>query len=97
MTGRYVLSPRAKSDIDHIWNYSEKLWGAGQAESYIRQLQHSIEEVAACSAIGRACPEVRAGYYKYPSGSHILFYRLIEGGIDIVRILHERMDFGQHF
>jgi toxin ParE1/3/4 len=46
--------------------------------------------------LGRACPEVRAGYYKIPSGSHLLFYRLVEGGIDVVRILHESMDHGRH-
>jgi plasmid stabilization system protein ParE len=29
----------------------------------------------------------------YPSGSHVLFYRqMADGGVDIVRILHERMD-----
>jgi plasmid stabilization system protein ParE len=31
-----------------------------------------------------------------PAGSDVLFFRLITGGIDAVRILHERMDFGRH-
>jgi toxin ParE1/3/4 len=29
-------------------------------------------------------------------GAHVLFYRLIADGIDIVRILHERMDYHRH-
>jgi toxin ParE1/3/4 len=46
--------------------------------------------------MGRACPEIRRGYHKYRAGSHVLFYRLIDGGIEVVRILHEQMDFGRH-
>jgi len=97
MTGRYVLSPLAQRDLDEIWNYTAQRWSIDQAEIYTRQLGQDIETVAAQPEIGRACPEVRAGYYKYPSGSHVLFYRRIEGGVDIVRILHARMDFARHF
>jgi toxin ParE1/3/4 len=97
MTGRAVLSPRAQGDLEDIWDYTMKRWGLDQAEFYARQIWQHIEAAARRPTIGRPCPEVRAGYYKYPSGSHILFYRRIDGDIDIVRILHKRMDFGQHF
>ena len=96
MSGRHTLSPRAQGDLDEIWTYTVKRWGTDQAKFYIRQIGPNIETVAAQPTIGRACPEVRAGYYKYPSGAHFLSYRLIDGGIDVVRILHERMDFGRH-
>jgi toxin ParE1/3/4 len=96
MTGRYALSPRAQDDVDDIWEHTVTRWGIDQAELYIGQLWQNIEAVARKPTNGRACPEVRAGYYKYRSASHYLFYRPIDGGIDIVRILHERMDFPQH-
>jgi toxin ParE1/3/4 len=96
MSARYVLSPRAQADMDEIWDRTAERWGTDQAEFYTRQLWRHIEAVASKPAIGRACPEVRAGYYKYLSGSHFLFYRLIDDGIDVVRVLHERMDFGRH-
>ena len=63
---------------------------------YIRQLWQHIDVIATKPMSGRACPEVRAGYYKYRSGSHLLFYRLTSEGVDVVRILHERMDFDRH-
>jgi hypothetical protein len=47
--------------------------------------------------LGRDCSHIRDGYRKYASGSHVLFYRLADDGVDIVRILHERMDFGRTF
>jgi len=96
MSGRYIVSPRAQGDIDDIWEYTLKRWGIDQAEAYTRQVWRHIEAVAETRTIGRARPEVREGYYKYRTGSHLLFFRLIDGGIDVVRILHERMDFNRH-
>ena len=97
MTQDYILSPRAQSDLDEIWNYTERHWGIEQAEIYICQLWQDIEAIAAKPTIGRPCPEVRAGYYKFRSGSHVLFFRLSKSGIDAVRVLHAQMDFEQHF
>ncbi|HZT49191.1 MAG TPA: type II toxin-antitoxin system RelE/ParE family toxin [Hyphomicrobiaceae bacterium] len=93
---RYVLSPRARADLEDIWAYSVKRWGTEQAEDYLRIVQKAIETVAEEPRRGRACDEVRRGYRKYAAGSHVLFYRSVKGSIDIVPILHSRMDFKQH-
>jgi toxin ParE1/3/4 len=96
MTGRFVLSPRAEFDLDEIWDYTADRWGLDQAERYTRALWQRIEAIAAKPAMGQDCSDIRAGYWKIPSGSHVLFYRLTADGIDVVRILHERMDFERH-
>jgi len=38
----------------------------------------------------------QAEIFKYPAGSHVIFYRKVHADIDIVRILHGRMDFERH-
>jgi toxin ParE1/3/4 len=91
-----VLSPRAQADIEDIWNYTAVNWGSRQAELYVRQLQSSIEAIAQDPALGRSCDEIRPGYRKFPAGTHVLFYRVKRRGIDVVRILHARMDFNRH-
>jgi toxin ParE1/3/4 len=96
MAGSYVLSTRAKADLEEIWSYTENRWGFDQAERYIGELRRHIETIAAHPASGMPCPQVRAGYHKYRAGSHFLFYRITDDGVDVVRILHERMDFGRH-
>jgi toxin ParE1/3/4 len=96
MTGRFVLTPRAQTDLDEIWDYTVERWGFDQAEIYTRQLWTDITTVADRPSLGRDCSEVRVGYRKYASGSHVLFYRLTTDGIDVVRILHERMDYERH-
>jgi toxin ParE1/3/4 len=92
----YVLSPHARADIEAIWDFTAKRWGLNQAEFYVRGLQTAIEAIAADWRRGRACDEVRPGYRKFPAGSHVVFYRRAARGIDVVRILHERMDSGRH-
>jgi toxin ParE1/3/4 len=96
MPGRFLLSPRSQIDLDEIWDYTVDRWGSDQAETYTRQLWKDISTVADRPTLGRECPEVRPGYRMYPSGSHVLFYRHTADGIDIVRILHERMDYERH-
>ena len=93
---RYVLSPPARSDLDAIWDYTASNWNIEQAEIYLRHIKRSIEAIADNLRLGRACDEIRAGYRKHPAGSHVLFYRLNDAGVDIVRILHGRMDFSGH-
>jgi toxin ParE1/3/4 len=45
---------------------------------------------------GRACDEIRPGYRKGHAGSHVIFYRVEDRRIDVVRIVHRRMDFERH-
>ncbi|HXN88392.1 MAG TPA: type II toxin-antitoxin system RelE/ParE family toxin [Methylocella sp.] len=93
---RFVVSPRAQADLDAIWEYTVNRWGIEQAEFYVRQLETAIKAVAAEPLRGRSCEDIRAGYKKYPAGSHVLFFRLTSAGIDVVRILHRHMDFERH-
>jgi len=93
MRGRFVLKPRAQADLEEIWDYTVDRWGIDQAETYTRQLSKHVQAVADNPALGHECKEVRAGYRQYPSGFHVLFYRLTDGGIEVVRILHEPMDY----
>jgi toxin ParE1/3/4 len=65
---RFILSPRAKADIDEIWEYTAKTWGERQAEDCIRLLVGAIETVAENPRRGRPYDEVRKGYRKYLAG-----------------------------
>ena len=93
---RCALTPKAQADLDDIWNFTVARWGADQAEKYLRQLADAMAYVAADPERGRACDEVRAGYRKHAVGAHVLFYREAPKGVEVVRILHQRMDFQRH-
>jgi toxin ParE1/3/4 len=92
----YIPSPRAKADLNDIWDYSLPRWGLERTERYVRDIERPIEWVAEDPRRGRPCDDIRAGYAKDAVGSHVLFYRTIPNGIDIVRVPHSRMDFARH-
>lgn len=93
---RFVLSPRARRDLDDIWAYSAQEWGVDRAERYLRRIAEAVDLIAETPELGRKCDYIREGYRKHPVGSHVLFYRLIEDGVDVVRILHQTRDFDRH-
>ena len=96
MTG-YILSPAARADVDQIWAYTAERWGEEQAERYVLAMRDACQELAAGTRQSRAADDIREGYCKTAIGSHILFFRRTDTGLlDIVRILHQRMDIIRH-
>lgn len=91
-----VLSPKAKSDLSDIWDYTLAEWAIEQAEKYIRDLWAAMQAQALDSSTSTDIGDVRKGYRKFRSASHVIFFKLTDGGIDVVRILHQRMDFERH-
>jgi toxin ParE1/3/4 len=92
----YVLTPRARADLADIWRYTVQRWDRDQADRYLRELRRAIETIARGPSKGHRCDDIRAGYLRYPAGSHVVFFRMAGDGIVVVRILHQRMDFGRH-
>lgn len=89
----YRLSPAARNDLNDIWNYTLRQWGASQAERYVLSLRDACDALAAGRRQGQAIDGIRPGYRKLPVGSHFLFYRLDPPArIEIIRILHQRMN-----
>lgn len=93
---KVVLSPKAKTDLSHIWDYTLAEWGIDQAEKYVRELWEVIQSKALDSSLSTNISDVRKGYRKILSGSHVIFFKLIADGIDVIRILHQRLDFERH-
>lgn len=93
----FELTNKAKSDLKEIAIYTKNTWGKRQRNLYLTTLDKAFYTLAADHLKGRDCSEIRNGYRKYQVGKHIVFYREINASlIEIVRILHERMDIETH-
>ena len=92
----YALSPAAQVDLSEIWDYTAKHWGEVQAERYTRGIQATCEGLSDGTLVGLSAEDIRAGYRKIGVGSHVMYYREREGTLEIVRILHRRMDVSRH-
>ena len=94
--GRYILLPRARTDIQEIWAFSWSEWGRAQADRYVADIEARIRDVAENPKIGQSCDQIRRGYFRIASGSHFIFYLVDEEQISVVRILHKRRNFRRH-
>lgn len=55
-----------------------------------------LEWLAIGELQGTVCDYVRHGYAKLSVGSHVAPYREASYGFEVVRILHQSMDFERH-
>jgi toxin ParE1/3/4 len=87
----FRFTPRAEADLQEIADYTLRTWGRAQCVRYLDKLERRCERLANSPGLGLACDDIRAGYFRAVAGQHVLFFRKIEDGILIVRVLHSRM------
>lgn len=94
-TDAYRLRPRAEADLADIWRYTARIWSPGQAERYHADIVAVFQKLGRGAMVGRPV-DIRKGYFKCLVGSHVVFYRMADWGIEVVRVLHRRMDVDRH-
>ena len=90
-----VFRPEAEADIEAIWDYTIEIWGRDQANFYIREIRAVIEAVADGRRPSVVAQGVRTGYRKVQIARHVAFLRESAEVVEVVRVLHERMDVGR--
>ncbi len=94
----FSLTEAAKNDLKNIARFTQKRWGREQRNHYLKSLDDCFYQLSSNPAMGKACGEIRPGYHKFPTGSHVAYYRTKSNQqIEIVRILHENMDVNTQF
>jgi toxin ParE1/3/4 len=90
---KYRVSRKALKDLSNIWNYTYDSWSENQANNYYNELKQAFAEIADDPGVGKNFSDVDPNFYGFKKNRHIIFYRLhLIYGIEIVRILHEKMD-----
>ena len=88
---RFLLSKAARQDLLGIGRFTERVWGRAQRNHYLGQLDEAFSLIGDNPQVGQSCDDIADGYRRYPQGSHVVYYR-IGKGVEIIRVLHERMD-----
>ena len=93
----FKISNKAMEDLLGIARYTETTWGAKQRRMYLKMLDLTFYALAESPAHGIPCDDIRPGYLKKYAGNHVVFYRLGLGStVEVIRILHKRMDVSSH-
>ena len=87
----FHFSRRAETDLLDIGIYTLQHWGGDQTIRYLDQLETCCQRLAESPRLGHPCNEILSGLRRMEQGKHVIFYREREGGILVIRILHQSM------
>ena len=90
---KIIFRQEAIDDLNDIWDYTYEKWAEKQADKYYATIKLACKGIGDDPNVGREYYNIVSGLLGLKSGKHIIFYdRPSKGEIEIIRILHERMD-----
>ena len=96
MERKYFFTKAAEADLTDIFIYTLEEWGENQVYIYKSQLKSRLEALVEFPDIGRKHPKLSQDIYYVVEGKHYIFYKKVEEGIEVLRLLHHRMDILSH-
>jgi len=89
----YIISEKAIEDINKIWNYTAENWSKEQADRYYNLIYDEIEYIVWNFELAHDFSKIRKSYKYSKVKSHLIFFKKDKNNeIEIVRVLHERMN-----
>lgn len=86
------LTQAAEQHLEDIWFYTLSEWSEEQAGQYVDMIEQGIMQLLDNPFIGKARPEIKKDLRSLQIQKHLIFYRIDTEYIDIIGILHSRMD-----
>ncbi|WP_133794255.1 type II toxin-antitoxin system RelE/ParE family toxin [Prosthecobacter fusiformis] len=86
-----IYAPVALEDLRDVWIYIADD-SVRQADLFMFKLRDRIAHLASHNGMGRSRPELAPALRSSPFGKYIIFHRQIDGGIEVVRIIHSSRD-----
>ena len=93
---RIERSRASVSDYEEIWRYIA-LDNPAAADRLITAIERQLSGLATMPGIGREEPKLAANLRSFPVGNYLIFYRPIEDGIAVVRVLHGARDISPEY
>ncbi len=93
----YILSEAADKDLEDIFDYTIEHFGFEQAKKYLLEIEKIFNDLYLHPKSGKTRNEIKKGLYSFPKDNHIIFYRISEKHIYVVRVLHGSRDIPNYF
>ena len=93
----YILSEIADKDFEDIFDLTFDEFRFEQAEKYLLDIEEIFQNLIINPQIGKKRDEIKQGLYSFPKDNHIIFYRILDNHIRIVRVLHGSRDIPKYF
>ena len=92
-----LWSPEALADLDAAWDYHARAAGRDTADTLVREIGDLVGTIEAHPLAGRSRDELRQGIRSIAASTHVVFYRVVDGIPQIVRVLDGRRDIDEIF
>jgi toxin ParE1/3/4 len=87
-----IWSPEARQDLFEIWNYVWLDASAAIADKLLKHIDGACFALGGWPEFGKAGDDVRKGLRSVTVSRYVVFYRVTNKAIEIVRVLDERRD-----
>jgi len=91
-----LMRPRAELDLLDIWDYIADD-SPDRADNFLDRIESKLMTLAQNSGLGRKRSELLPDLRSFSIGNYVVFYQQIEGGIDVIRLLHSSRDIEEVF
>lgn len=88
----FRLTKAAQTDVQGIARYTQKEWGSAQRRRYLDGLQDKFEALLEAPRTAAERLDFEPPVRIFPYEKHLIVYAIDDGGILIVRVLHQSMD-----
>lgn len=88
---RYIISPETSQDLDAIADYFLTR-NVDTGERLFREFNKKCQNLVNFPNIGRSYDHLKMGMRGVPLDGYIIFYQVVEDGIEILRVLSGRQD-----
>lgn len=93
---RALITPEAAVDLADIAFYIARD-NPDRAKTFTREIVAHCNRIANLPFVGHARPELGPDIRSIPHEKYVIFYRLIEGGTEILNVLHGTKDLKRQF
>jgi toxin ParE1/3/4 len=92
----YSFTPEAANDLGEIYTYvaNEDMVAARQL---LDRLTGLFRKLSTMPGLGRKRPELGQDIRSFPTGRYVIYYRVVEQGIQLMRIIHGARDVEKMF
>jgi toxin ParE1/3/4 len=87
---RLIWAPEADQDLLGIWSYYVTEASAEIADKIVQQIVTAARRLTGLPLSGRPRDDLKPGLRAVLAHPYAIFYRLKNGDVEIVRVLHER-------
>lgn len=84
---KYELSLAADRDLDDIYTYTFREFGALQADAYFESLEECLTTLGDNPLLGVDAGNLRVGHRRFVHQRHTIYYKKSKSGVRVIRIL----------